>query len=187
MKTRILLWGLFAAGCATTPAPVPDETVAEKKEAPPPAEAAPAEKKSGCSLDSECSDGQLCLKGACTEITKGLAECRDFKIDFGFNSVVFEPNWKRHLFRMCRCLRAGQSRKVQIVCNSGGRGTDEYTLQLGSKRAGTIQTFLVNLGVSAAQVDTVSYGENKTVCRAQDEACWAKNRRAVVKQEDPKK
>lgn len=178
---------LLLAGCATTPVPPPD---AEKPaEAAPPAKAeeAAVEKKSGCSSDTECGDGQLCLKNACVPITKGLAECRDFKLDFGFNSVVFEPAAKPHLFRMARCLRADQSLKVTIQGNADERGTEEYNLQLGSKRAATIETFLVNLGVSTAQVNTISYGENMPVCRAKDEACFAKNRRALVKQEEPKK
>lgn len=181
MKTPIVVTMLLLAGCATTPAPVPDETTVEKKDTPPPAEAAPAEKKSGCSLDSECSDGQLCLKNKCTEITKGLAECRDFKIDFAFNSVVFEPNVKPHLFRMARCLRADQSLKVQIAGNADERGTEEYNMVLSQKRAASVRKYLVDLGVAGGALDTVGYGENKPAVSGANEDAWAANRRVEFK------
>lgn len=183
MKPFALLF--LVAACATTPPPPTEPAEAPPEKPAPAAAAAEPEKKTTCSTDSECGDGQLCLKEKCVEITRGLKECREFKVEFAFNAVVFEPNVKPHLFRMARCLRADQSLKVSIQGNADERGTEEYNLQLGSKRAGTIQTFLLNLGVSAAQVDTISYGENKPVCRAQDEACFARNRRASVKPEEP--
>ncbi len=178
---RRILLALLLVSCAHTPPPAEKKDEETKAEAPAPAEAAASpEKKTGCASDTECGDGQLCIKKACVEISKGLAECRDFKVEFAFNSTAFEPSAKSHLLRMARCLRADQSLKVAITGNADERGTEEYNLQLGSKRASTIETYLLKLGVSATQVDTVSYGENKPVCRAQDEKCWAKNRRAVV-------
>lgn len=183
---RRLLLALFLVSCAHAPPAVEEkEAVSVKEEAP--TAAAPEKKGDGsCASDLECGDGQLCIKKACVAISKGIAECRDFKVEFAFNSTAFEPSATNHLLRMARCLRADQSMKVAITGNADERGTEEYNLQLGSKRASTIETYLLNLGVSATQVDTVSYGENKPVCRAQDEKCWAKNRRAVVAPEQKK-
>src|SRR4051794_28542433 len=171
---------LFLASCATAkPAPTPVEPAT-----PPPTPAAAAAAPTGpktCTSDGECGDGQLCIRGACIDISKGLAECRDFRVQFGFNSVDFEAAAKADLDRMARCLRADQTLRVVIEGNADERGTEEYNLQLGSKRASTIEKYLVALGVTASQVNTISYGENMPVCRQQDEACWAKNRRAAVK------
>ena len=185
-KIQSLSLAMLIAGCAhVPPAEQPASAEAAKEQAPPAAET--PEKKTTCSGDGECGDGQLCIRHACVEISKGLAECRDFKVQFAFNSVAFEPSAKADLLRMARCLRADQTMKVAIQGNADERGTEEYNLQLGSKRAATIESYLVALGVSAGQVDTISYGENKPVCKAQDEACWAKNRRAIVTPEPAKK
>ncbi len=183
MKTQALSLLLLLAACAHTPPAEEKAAPTELAKEQPPAAAAEPEKKSSCTSDIECGDGQLCIRHACVEISRGLAECRDFRVQFAFNSVAFEPGAKGDLLRMARCLRADQSMKVAIAGNADERGTEEYNLQLGSKRAATIETYLVALGVSASQVDTISYGENKPVCKAQDEACWAKNRRAIVKPE----
>ena len=185
---RTLLWtasaAIFFVACATAPKPVPTPEAAATPP-PTPAPAAPAGPKA-CTTDGECGDGQLCVHSTCIDISTGLAECRDFRVQFGFNSVDFEPVAKTDLDRMARCLRADQSLRVTIEGNADERGTEEYNLQLGSKRAATIEKYLVALGVTAGQVNTISYGENMPVCRQQDEACWAKNRRAAVKPSDDK-
>ena len=188
--TRILLIASWlVASCAHAP---PADLETRQAEAPPPASAdagVTAAKNGSCASDHECADGQLCIRSVCVDISKGLAECRDFRVQFAFNSVAFEPSAKADLLRMARCLRADQSMRVTIQGNADERGTEEYNLQLGSKRASSIETYLIALGVSASHVNTISYGENMPVCRAQDEACWAKNRRAIVKPDaaEPKK
>ena len=182
--SRFLWSTVLLVSCAHTPAPV--EVQAQPAPVAQAAADAGTEAPSGpksCTSDTECSDGQLCIRSTCVEIQKGLAECRDFRVQFGFNSVDFEASAKADLLRMARCLRADQSLRVTIEGNADERGTEEYNLQLGSKRASTIEKYLVALGVTNSQVNTISYGENKPVCREQDEACWAKNRRAVVKPE----
>jgi peptidoglycan-associated lipoprotein len=59
------------------------------------------------------------------------------------------------------------------------RGTPEYNLALGERRAESAKSFLVDLGIEAYRISTVSYGEERPVCTEQTEACWAKNRRGV--------
>ncbi len=178
----LLSASLLFGSCAHVPPPV-EPTPAEVK---PEDTTANPEKKLTCASDGECAEAQLCIRNDCVDISKDLAECRDFRVQFGFNSVAFDPGAKRDLLRMARCLRADQAMRVTIQGNADERGTEEYNLQLGSKRASTIETYLVALGVSAGQVNTISYGENRPVCRAHDEACWEKNRRASVKPDSPK-
>jgi peptidoglycan-associated lipoprotein len=57
------------------------------------------------------------------------------------------------------------------------RGTPEYNLALGERRAESAKSFLVDLGIEAYRISTVSYGEERPVCTEQTEDCWAKNRR----------
>jgi peptidoglycan-associated lipoprotein len=70
---------------------------------------------------------------------------------------------------------------VQGYCDE--RGSEEYNLALGDKRANQAKEYLASLGVPGSQLKTVSYGKEKQVCSEHDEACWQKNRRAHITQE----
>ncbi|SRR5258706_7915194 len=59
------------------------------------------------------------------------------------------------------------------------RGTREYNIALGARRAQSVKDYLVSLGVSAARLDTISYGKERPVCVDSNEACWAQDRRGV--------
>jgi peptidoglycan-associated lipoprotein len=59
------------------------------------------------------------------------------------------------------------------------RGTREYNLALGARRAQSVKDYLTSLGISAARLDTISYGKERPVCVQSNEACWAQNRRGV--------
>ena len=58
------------------------------------------------------------------------------------------------------------------------RGTNEYNLALGERRANAAQSYLVSLGVGQARLRTLSYGEERPVCTESTEGCWQRNRRA---------
>jgi peptidoglycan-associated lipoprotein len=68
--------------------------------------------------------------------------------------------------------------KIEGYCDE--RGSAEYNVALGDARAKAAKTYLVNSGVSATQLDTVSYGKENPVCTDHDEACWQKNRRVHI-------
>ncbi len=70
---------------------------------------------------------------------------------------------------------------VQGYCDE--RGSEEYNLALGDKRANQAKDYLASLGVPASQLKTVSFGKEKQICDEHDEACWQKNRRAHITQE----
>ncbi|MFP4458050.1 MAG: peptidoglycan-associated lipoprotein Pal [Candidatus Zixiibacteriota bacterium] len=57
------------------------------------------------------------------------------------------------------------------------RGTEQYNLSLGQKRAESVKQFLVNYGVADSRIRTISYGEERPVCKQDTESCWSKNRR----------
>ncbi len=74
-------------------------------------------------------------------------------------------------------FKANANQKVRIEGNCDERGTVEYNLALGQKRADSAKNYLVGLGVNAASLDTISYGKERPVCNEHNEECWAKNRR----------
>lgn len=70
---------------------------------------------------------------------------------------------------------------VQGYCDE--RGSEEYNLALGDRRAGEAKQYLASLGVPDAQMKIISYGKDRPICTDHDEACWQKNRRAHITQE----
>jgi peptidoglycan-associated lipoprotein len=76
--------------------------------------------------------------------------------------------------------------KINIVIEGHGdeRGTNEYNLALGEKRANATKNYLRSLGLSPARVSTVTYGEEKPLCTNSVESCWQRNRRSSIKLSD---
>lgn len=134
-----------------------------------------------CANDLDCGANQLCIRGACVGVTAELAECSALRVHFAFNSSEIDSPDKSALERSARCLRADHALHVTIEGNTDERGTEEYNLALGDRRATTIANWLMSLGVSSTQLKTVSFGKENPVCPEHDEECWAKNRRAAVK------
>jgi peptidoglycan-associated lipoprotein len=75
------------------------------------------------------------------------------------------------------CLRRWSSTRVMVEGHADSRGTNEYNLALGERRASTVRDYLVSLGVPAARLTIVSKGEEEPLCRDDAESCWAQNRR----------
>ena len=76
-------------------------------------------------------------------------------------------------------LPASVTMRLEGHCDE--RGTIEYNIALGQKRANTVQSYYVTSGVAKARIETVSFGEERPFCSQQTEDCWAKNRRSVTK------
>lgn len=153
-----------AASAATATAPAPISTPGH-----------------ACSADSDCGDKQLCVRSQCVDITPELAECSTVRVHFDFNDANLHETAGPKLVRMARCLRADQDLHVTIEGNADERGTEEWNIALGDKRATAVATYLERLGVSQAQLKTVSYGKERPLCEEHNEDCWSKNRRAALK------
>ncbi len=69
---------------------------------------------------------------------------------------------------------------ITIEGNCDERGSREYNLALGQRRADSVKDYLVSNGVNASRIDTVSFGEERPACDGSGEACWAQNRRADI-------
>ncbi|HTS76458.1 MAG TPA: OmpA family protein [Bryobacteraceae bacterium] len=77
-------------------------------------------------------------------------------------------------------LAAYPNQKLLIEGNCDERGSEEYNLALGERRAKTAEEFMASMGISNAQLTIVSLGKDHPVCTDQDEACWQRNRRAHI-------
>ena len=98
-------------------------------------------------------------------------------IYFDFNKSNLKPAAQENLLRKAEFLRENPDVTLTIEGHCDERGTNEYNLALGDRRSESAKAFLVNLGIAAGRLTTISYGEERPVCSQSNEECWAKNRR----------
>jgi len=96
---------------------------------------------------------------------------------FDYDSFELSPAAISVLDAKVKYLKANPGKRVRIEGNCDERGSTEYNLALGERRAFAAKKYLVNAGVDATRLDTVSYGEERPADPGHDEAAWAKNRR----------
>ena len=98
-------------------------------------------------------------------------------IHFEFDSAVLTPDAQEILKTKAEWLQNNPNVKSTIEGHCDERGTLEYNLALGERRASGAKSFLVDLGIPASRLTAISYGEERPVDPGQNEAAWAKNRR----------
>ncbi len=98
-------------------------------------------------------------------------------IYFDFDKSNIRPDAAETLDRKVPWLQANPGMRIRIEGNADERGSDEYNLALGQRRAASAKRYLVNKGLAADRFDLVSYGEERPVCTEHNEACWQLNRR----------
>ena len=99
---------------------------------------------------------------------------------FGLDKYDVQSDYAQMLDQHATFLRSNPSYKVTIEGHADERGTPEYNIALGERRANAVKMYLQGKGVSADQISIVSYGKEKPAVLGHDEAAYAKNRRAVL-------
>lgn len=138
-----------------------------------------------CGSDRDCGTG-TCQNGKCqaaqSEASPGAvpAECSDaaaFTVRFGFDQATLTGDAQGTLQKLSDCLKKAPAKRVIVQGNADERGTAQYNVALGSRRAEAVRKYLSDLGTGQS-VETVSFGKEKPLCTQSSEDCWAKNRRA---------
>jgi peptidoglycan-associated lipoprotein len=96
---------------------------------------------------------------------------------FDYDKADVRPDARDALSATAKFLTAHAQVKVVLEGHCDERGSTEYNLALGDRRAAAAKQFVVSLGISADRVETVSYGKEKPFCSASTEECWQQNRR----------
>ena len=97
---------------------------------------------------------------------------------FEYDSATLTSEAMALLKEKAQWLQDNPTARALIEGHCDERGSNEYNLALGDRRAGSVKTFLVNLGISPSRLSTVSYGEERPVDPGKTEAAYARNRRA---------
>ncbi|WP_066805622.1 peptidoglycan-associated lipoprotein Pal [Moraxella oblonga] len=101
-------------------------------------------------------------------------------VHFDFNSDAIKPQASAVLDRQAQFLLANQGAKVVVAGHTDERGTREYNMSLGERRAAAVRAYLAGKGVSASNVEIISFGEEQPVATGSNEASWSQNRRAEL-------
>ncbi|HVK55411.1 MAG TPA: peptidoglycan-associated lipoprotein Pal [Burkholderiales bacterium] len=168
MMKRIVLSSLLIAGlaaCSSTPV---KETEAVK-----------VEDKSATSATKSGPDSK-----SVTQSTVAVNPLKDpgsilskRNVFFDFDEYVVKDEFKPLVQAHAKYLGQNGS-KVTVLGNTDERGSREYNLALGQRRADAVKKAMTILGANDKQIETVSYGEEKAKCAQAEESCWAQNRRA---------
>ncbi len=102
------------------------------------------------------------------------------RVFFGFDKSVITAASEKTLKRQAAWMRKHSSVSITVEGHADERGTREYNLALGERRAVSVKNFLVALGVSNDRIATISYGKERPDALGHSEAAWSQNRRGVT-------
>jgi peptidoglycan-associated lipoprotein len=175
-STIILSGALAFAGCSSTTAdPEPSAAAAA---APVPAETktkVDSAKTTESTTKAPASSSLDALQRGESTATPASSPLKD--VYFDFDRYDLRADAREILKANSVWLKANPAAQVQIEGHCDERGTTEYNVALGSRRAESVKDYLVTLGASADHLSSISYGEEVPVCREQTEECWRQNRR----------
>ena len=100
---------------------------------------------------------------------------------FNYDQFSLTPQARTTLDSIAEWMKSNPRKVLMIEGHCDDRGTNEYNLALGDRRANSAKTYLVQLGVDSARIYTISYGEERPIVNGSSESVWAKNRRGEFK------
>ena len=109
-----------------------------------------------------------------------LAQAGTDTVYFGTDSYDVDGEDQATLSKQAQWLAKYPNASITVEGHCDERGTREYNLALGERRANAAKNYLVSIGVSAARISVISYGKERPAASGSDEASWAQNRRAVT-------
>ena len=195
MRSRFLLLlvalvvsTLYLSGCkgktATTEVvDVSDESapppVEEVVEAPEPEQAPVRDTGRDEGIVIEDFDAQELLDGVFGDVSglSGVGKYAIRDVLFDYDRYTIREDQRAYLNAGAQILKRFPSASIKVEGHCDERGTSEYNIALGERRANSVKDYLIRLGISADNIRTVSYGEEKPFCREQNKECWQTNRR----------
>lgn len=162
----IVMSGLALAGCPKKPQTVPESQTSEEV----------GGAQTGGSLDSEVSGGALSAEQAALQEAQRVGTV----VYFDYDRAEIKPEFIPIVAAHAKYLNGDANRRVRLEGHSDERGSREYNIGLGERRAQAVRRALMLQGVTDAQITTVSYGEERPAVRGSDESAYAKNRRVEL-------
>lgn len=179
---------LLATGCskhapAASVPKAPDTTPVAAAAAPAPAASRPATRSQAPAPAVAQTQRPAVMPAAVREtLNQRLAKMEDALFDYDKSTIRADASTalKDDVGVIRDILAAYPNQKLIIQGNADERGSEEYNLALGDRRAQAVKDFLLSMGIPDQQLTMISYGKDRPVCTDETEACWQKNRRAHV-------
>ncbi len=170
-----LILGMLAA-CSSSPTKEQDGAAVEDRGKPLPADAGTPQPKPDAASTKPFTDKPVAvnpLKDPGNILSKR-------SIFFDYDSNLVKEEYRPIVSAHARYLQQNPGAKMRVEGNADDRGSREYNLALGQRRADAVKQMLQLLGAQAAQVESVSFGEEKPRCQDAAESCWSQNRRGDI-------
>jgi len=172
---------ILAGGCAKNEVIKKDQPMAPLAAVAPKAQSKQQDKTRAVETSSVATQGIKQTAGPAAAIT-GTDQAAELKkgldkVYFNFDSAALSDQARNTLVKDADLIKKIGKAKIRVEGNCDERGSDDYNLALGEKRAKEAVQYLANLGIPAERLTVVSYGKEKPVVTGHDESSWAKNRR----------
>jgi len=172
-----LLMAAVLAGCASDPAKEQEGAAVEDRK--PGTEAGPVAKKP---IDEGATAKPLGTAGVAADPLKDPANILSKRsVYFDFDSSLVKDEFKPVIAAHAKYVSQNRGKRMRIEGNTDERGSREYNLALGQRRADAVKQMMQLLGAPAAQIETVSFGEEKPKAAGSNEGAWTENRRADIR------
>jgi len=175
----VVFLSFFVVGCAKKQTPTDDEVTPADASADAEAQRAAERdiRESGMAAEAESLDTQGQAVEDKYPVLEGRTNAPLLPIYFDFDKASIRKDQRARVETDAECLAQNKAVRVRIEGNCDERGTNEYNMALGQRRALSAKKYLVNLGIDAGRLETISYGEEKQLLFGHDEYSWAQNRR----------
>jgi len=130
----------------------------------------------GAGAGAQAQPGATVAPGSQQDLVVNVGD----RVFFDFDKYNLKPDAQATLQKQAAWLKKYPNVRILVAGNADERGTREYNLALGERRANAAKDYLVSLGVSPDRLKTISYGKERPVCTASNEACWAQNRNSTT-------
>lgn len=145
-----------------------------------------------CTATADCKGGLVCYGNKCMSeeeaemaqraaAAAGGAICEGTRVFFAFNLHDLNPEARQLLEGIAKCLSGDAKKKIVIEGHADERGTTQYNIDLGERRARSVKEYIGRLGVAQDRIRTVSFGEEKPLEDSSTEDAWSLNRRGEIK------
>lgn len=174
-KIAVVLVPLLLAACASTPRAGSSQASPSNENT----SGSPAAAKSGATIGS-AAETKVSVSSAEIGANKLAAELQELQkqsVFFDFDKYDIKPEYRDVIQKQAEFIRAHENDVVTVEGNCDERGSTEYNIGLGDRRANAVRKNLGLLGIPASQIKVVSFGEEKPRLLCHEEKCWQENRR----------
>ena len=167
---------VFISACSTTPKDTADSSgsgsTGEFNTA-----STTSEDVASSAIDTTTSDFSGVIRGTQEDLIVSVGD----RVFFGYDSAELDPDAQELLQAQAAWLKQYNKSSIIIEGHCDERGTREYNLALGERRAQAVKNYLNGLGVSNSSISTISYGKERPAVVGSNDAAWSQNRRSVTK------